>query len=144
MTIDEVTLLEGYSIANTITVPMLYMCSLDDVVLAVFLSPVGDRALLGVLLLGGSAALVFGEPCLTSVCLRGSVLTTPALVGVVSLDDLLLPLLPAAGRVLVTVLVLRLVMTVCFLPLGSVIVSFSVPVPVSWPVSAAFFVEMAV
>ena len=120
------------------------MCSLDDVVLAVFLSPVGDRALLGVLLLGGSAVLVFGEPCLTSVCLRGSVLTTPALVGVVSLDDKLLPLLPAAGRVLVTVLVLRLVMTVCFLPLGSVIVSFSVPVPVSWPVSAEFFVEMAV
>ena len=116
------------------------MCSLDDVVLAVFLSPVGDRALLGVLL----AVLVFGEPCLTSVCLSGSVLTTPALVGVVSLDDLLLPLLPAAGRVLVTVLVLRLVMTVCFLPLGSVIVSFSVPVPVSWPVSAEFFVEMTV
>ena len=130
--------------ANTITVPMLYMCSLDDVVLAVFLSPVGDRALLGVLLLGGSAVLVFGESCLTSVCLRGSVLTTPALVGVVSLDDLLLPLLPVAGRVLVTVLVLRLVMTVCFLPLGSVIVSFSVPVPVSWPVTAEFFVEMAV
>ena len=99
------------------------MYSLDDVVLAVFLSPVGDRALLGVLLLGGSAVLVFGEPCLTSVCLRGSVLTTPALVGVVSLDDLLLPLLPAAGRVLVTVLVLRLVMTVCFLPLGSVFLS---------------------
>ena len=120
------------------------MCSLDDVVLAVFLSPVGERALLGVLLLGGSAVLVFGEPCLTSVCLSGSVLTTPALVGVVSLEDLLLPLLPAAGRVLVTVLVLRLVMTVCFLPLGSVIVSFSVPVPVSWPVSAEFFVEMAV
>ena len=95
------------------------MCSLDDVVLTVFLAPVGDRALLGVLLLGGSAVLVFGEPCLTSVCLRGSVLTTPALVGVVSLDDLLLPLLPAASRVLVTVLVLRLVMTVCFLPLGS-------------------------
>ena len=125
---------------------MLYMCSLDDVVvvLAVFLSPVSDRALLGVLLLRGSAVLVFGESCLTSVCLRGSVLTTPALVGVVSLEDLLLPLLPAAGRVLVTVLVLRLVMTVCFLPLGSVIVSFSVPVPVSWPVSAAFFVEMVV
>ena len=93
---------------------------LDDVPLGVFLfSPVGDRALLGVLLLGGTVDFVFGELCLTRVCLNGSVLTVadnPVLVGVVSLEDRLLPpLLP--GIVLVTVVVLRLVAIVCFLPL---------------------------
>ena len=62
---------------------------------------------------------VFGELCLTRLCLNGSVLTVadnPVLVGVVSLEDRLLPpLLP--GIVLVTVVVLRLVAIVCFLPL---------------------------
>ena len=108
------------SLQCSIRVHVAILFLLDDVPLGVFLfSPVGERALLGVLLLGGTVDFVFGELCLTRVCLNGSVLTVadnPVLVGVVSLEDRLLPpLLP--GIVLVTVVVLRLVAIVCFLPL---------------------------
>ena len=79
----------------------------------------GEKAWLGVLLIGGRPDL-FGDACRTSVCLRGSdrAVDPTVLVGVVSREDLL----PAG---LVTVVVLRFVTTVCFLPLGSVSVSLS-------------------
>ena len=82
--------------------------------------------------------LVLGEACLTSVCLRGSVRTAdPAvLVGVASRDDLLEP--PPTG--LDTAVVVRLVATVCFLPLGSVRVSVSAPLLAASRLSSAFLV----
>ena len=85
------------SLQCSIRVHVAILFLLDDVPLGVFLfSPVGERALLGVLLLG--VVLVFGELCLTRVCLNGCVLTVadnPVLVGVVSLEDRLVPpLLP--------------------------------------------------
>ena len=104
-------------------------------------SAVGERALLGVLLLPGPPTVfVLGEACLTRVCLRGSALTavtSPAvLVGVVSLDPLPLPV-PVAG--LTMVVVLRLV---AFLPLGSSAVIMSSPFPS--PRRSEFLWEMAV
>ena len=81
-----------FQVYSAVLVAILFL--LDDGPLGVFLfSPVGERALLGVLLLGGTVVLVFGELCLTRVCLNGSVLTVadnPVLVGVVSLEDRLL------------------------------------------------------
>ena len=94
-------------------------------------SPVGERALLEVLLLTPPAPLpatfVLGEACLTSVCLNGSDLTpvdtpqtpTPALVGVVSHDNLPLPV---AGFVVVRATLL-VVATVTLRLLGSILVS---------------------
>ena len=107
-------------------------------------SAVGERALLGVLLLPGPPTVfVLGEACLTRVCLRGSALTAVAspavLVGVVSLDPLPLPV-PVAG--LTMVVVLRLVARVAFLPLGSSAVITSSPFPS--PRSSEFLWEMAV
>ena len=104
----------------------------------------GERALLGVLLLPGPPTVfVLGEACLTRVCLRGSALTAVAspavLVGVVSLDPLPLPV-PVAG--LTMVVVLRLVARVAFLPLGSSVVITSSPFPS--PRSSEFLWEMAV
>ena len=107
-------------------------------------SAVGERALLGVLLLPGPPTVfVLGEACLTRVCLRGSALTAVAspavLVGVVSLDPLPLPV-PVAG--LTMVVVLCLVARVAFLPLGSSVVITSSPFPS--PRSSEFLWEMAV
>ena len=92
-----------------------YLRSLDTELFVAFCpffpsSPVGD------LLLGGNPFLA-GDICFTSVCFRGSDRTAfpKVLVGVVSREDLL----PA---VLVTVVVVCLVATVCFLPLVSVTV----------------------
>ena len=89
------------SLQCSIRVLVAILFLLDDVPLGVFLfSPVGERALLGVLLLGGTVDFVFGELCLTRLCLNGSVLTVadnPVLVGVVSLEDGLLPPLHFQG-----------------------------------------------
>ena len=90
------------SLQCSIRVLVAILFLLDDVPLGVFLfSPVGERALLGVLLLGGTVDFVFGKLCLTRLCLIGSVLTVadnPVLVGAVSLEDLLLPPLLESSR----------------------------------------------
>ena len=61
-------------------------------------------------------------------------------MGVASRDDLLEP--PPTG--LDTAVVVRLVATVCFLPLGSVRVSVSAPLLAASRLSSAFLVAMAV
>ena len=95
-------------------------------------SPVGD------LLLGGTPLILAGDICLTSVCFRGSDRTAfpKVLVGIVSREDLL----PA---VLVTVVVLCLVATVCFLPLVSVTVILS-PLLLISLMNSAFLLAIAV
>ena len=61
------SLLSSLQCSIRVLVAILFL--LDGVPLGVFLfSPVGERALLGVLLLGGTVDFVFGELCLTRVC----------------------------------------------------------------------------
>ena len=96
-------------------------------------SPVGDL----LLVLGGKPLILAGDICLTSVCFRGSDRTVfpKVLVGVVSREDLL----PAG---LVTVVVVCLVATVCFLPLVSVTVILS-PLLLISLLSSAFLLAIA-